>query len=76
MTLDLGKQCQCYFWLLMMMAFLALSMAEEAELNLTASSWQRIIKAVIPAKYIDENTKYHINPLCGPMMDSAINMKS
>ena len=38
---------------------------------------EKVIKAVIPAKYLDENTKYHINPcgnfvIGGPMGDAGL----
>ena len=38
---------------------------------------EKVIKAVIPEKYIDENTKYHINPcgnfvIGGPMGDAGL----
>lgn len=38
---------------------------------------EKVIKEVIPAKYLDENTKYHINPcgnfiIGGPMGDAGL----
>ena len=38
---------------------------------------EKVIKTVIPAKYLDENTKYHINPcgnfvIGGPMGDAGL----
>lgn len=38
---------------------------------------EKVIKAVIPAKYLDDNTKYHINPcgnfvIGGPMGDAGL----
>ncbi len=45
--------------------------------TLRADIMEKVIKAVIPAQYLDENTKYHINPtgrfvVGGPQGDSGL----
>ncbi len=45
--------------------------------ELHADMYKHVIEAVLPAAWLDENTKYHINPtgrcvFCGPMGDTGL----
>ena len=47
---------------------------------LRADIMEKVVRSVIPAKYLDDDTKYHINPcgnfvIGGPMGDAGLTGK-